>query len=73
MTYKLDARYFRSLRKICSNYAPSRVISFNIVYVFNMLQLIKRRGHVSRDLLSKELGKAPLKPLATNRYRLLSF
>jgi predicted transcriptional regulator len=48
--------YIRSLQKICSNYAPSRVISFNIVHVFKTLQLIKGKGHVSRDLLSKELG-----------------
>jgi hypothetical protein len=48
--------YIRSLQKICSNYAPSRVISFNIVHVFKTLQLIKNRGHISRDLLSKELG-----------------
>jgi hypothetical protein len=48
--------YVKSLQKICSNYAPSRVISFNIVHIFNTLQLIERRGHVSRDLLSKELG-----------------
>ncbi|CAN5235207.1 hypothetical protein BH18THE2_BH18THE2_37680 [soil metagenome] len=48
--------YVRSLEKMCSNYAPSRIISFNMVHVFKTLQLIKRRGHVSRDLLSKELG-----------------
>lgn len=48
--------YIRSLQKICNNYAPSRVISFNIVHVFKALQLVKSRGHISRDLLSKELG-----------------
>lgn len=48
--------YIRSLQKICKNYAPSRVISFNMVHVFKALQLIKSRGHISRDLLSKELG-----------------
>ena len=48
--------YIRSLQKICNNYAPSRVISFNMVHVFKALQLIKSRGHISRDLLSKELG-----------------
>jgi len=48
--------YIRSLRRICSNYAPSRVISFNMVHVFKTLQLIKSRGHISRDILSKELG-----------------
>jgi predicted transcriptional regulator len=48
--------YIRSLQRICSNYAPSRVISFNMVHVFKTLQLIKSRGHISRDLLSRELG-----------------
>ena len=48
--------YIRSLQRICSNYAPNRVISFNMVHVFKTLQLIKVKGHVSRDLLSKELG-----------------
>lgn len=48
--------YIRSLQRICSNYAPSRVISFNMVHVFKTLQLIKNRGHISRDILSKELG-----------------
>jgi hypothetical protein len=47
--------YIRSLQKICNNYAPSRVISFNMVHVFKALQLVKSRGHISRDLLSKEL------------------
>ena len=48
--------YIRSLQKVCNNYAPSRVISFNMVHVFKALQLVKSRGHISRDLLSKELG-----------------
>jgi hypothetical protein len=48
--------YIRSLQRICSNYAPSRVISFNMVHVFKTLQLIKSRGHISRDILSKESG-----------------
>ena len=48
--------YVRSLQRICSNYAPSRVISFNMMHVFKTLQLIKIRGHTSRNLLSKELG-----------------
>src|ERR671925_1162860 len=48
--------YIRSLQRICSNYAPSRVISFNMVHVFKTLQLIRSRGHISRDILSKELG-----------------
>jgi hypothetical protein len=47
--------YIRSLQKICNNYAPSRVISFNMVHVFKAWQLVKSRGHISRDLLSKEL------------------
>jgi hypothetical protein len=48
--------YVKSLQRISSRYAPSRVLSFDIVHVFKTLQLIKNRGHASRGLLSKELG-----------------
>jgi hypothetical protein len=48
--------YVKSLQRISSRYAPSRVLSFDMVHVFKTLQLIKNRGHASRGLLSKELG-----------------
>ena len=48
--------HVKSLQRICSNHAPSRAISFDMAHVFKTLQLIKKRGHISRDLLSKELG-----------------
>jgi hypothetical protein len=57
--------YVKTLTKVASRYAPSRVISFDIVYLFKALQLIKNHGHVSRDLLCKELalGEGSIKTL----------
>jgi hypothetical protein len=57
--------YVKTLTKIASRYAPSRAISFDIVHIFKALQLIKNHGHVSRDLLSKELalGEGSIKTL----------
>lgn len=62
--------YVRSLQRICSNYAPSRIISFNMVHVFKTLQLIKKRGHISRGLLSKELrlGEGTIRTLIKHLY-----
>jgi hypothetical protein len=37
---------------ICNNYAPSRVISFNMVHAFIDIAAHKKRGHISSDLLS---------------------
>ncbi|UVS70264.1 DUF4443 domain-containing protein [Nitrososphaera viennensis] len=48
--------FVRALEKVASRYAPSRLLSFGEVHVFVALQLMSRRGHVSRDALSKELA-----------------
>jgi RIO-like serine/threonine protein kinase len=57
--------YVKTLTKVASRYAPSRVISFDIVHIFKALQLIKKHGYVSRDLLCKELvlGEGSIKTL----------
>jgi hypothetical protein len=48
--------YISALTMVVDRYAPSRILSFDVVHVFKTLQLIKIRGHVSRDLLSHQLG-----------------
>jgi hypothetical protein len=48
--------YVKALIKVTDRYAPSRPISFDVVHIFKTLQLIEQRGHVSRDILSIELG-----------------
>jgi hypothetical protein len=48
--------YVKLLEKVVNTDAPSRPISFNIVHIFNTLQLAKINGHISRDLLRKELS-----------------
>ncbi|HVX02144.1 MAG TPA: DUF4443 domain-containing protein [Nitrososphaera sp.] len=48
--------FVRALEKVASRYAPSRLLSFGEVHAFVALQLMSRRGHVSRDTLSKELA-----------------
>jgi len=47
--------YIKTLQEISTRYAPSRILSFDIAHVFKALQLIETRGHVSRDILCKEL------------------
>jgi hypothetical protein len=47
--------YVKLLEKVVAQYTPSRQISFNIVHIFKALQLAKKNGHISRDLLRKEL------------------
>jgi hypothetical protein len=49
-------KYVKMLENISGRYAPSRVLSFDIVHVFKALQLMENREHVSRDLLRQELG-----------------
>ncbi|AFU57611.1 hypothetical protein Ngar_c06680 [Candidatus Nitrososphaera gargensis Ga9.2] len=46
----------RTLTKVASRYAPSRVLSFDMVHIFKALQLMENEGHISRALLTKELG-----------------
>jgi hypothetical protein len=57
--------YVKTLAKIASRYAPSRKLSFDSVHVFKVLQLIESKGHVSRNLLCKELslGEGSVKTL----------
>lgn len=57
--------YVKTLQKVANRYAPSRVLSFDIVHVFKTLQLIQERGHVSRDGLREELelGEGTVKTL----------
>lgn len=48
--------YVRTLQKVASRIAPSRILSFEVVHVLKTLQLIKEQGHVSRHTLCKKLG-----------------
>jgi hypothetical protein len=48
--------YVKTLRKVADRYAPSRVLSFDMVHVFKTLQLIQKNGHVSREKLCEDLG-----------------
>lgn len=57
--------YVKALATIASRYAPSRILSFDSVHVFKVLQLIESKGHVSRNMLCKELslGEGSVKTL----------
>jgi hypothetical protein len=57
--------YVRTLQKVASRIAPSRILSFEIVHVLVTLQLIQERGHVSRHTLCKKLdfGEGTVKTL----------
>jgi Domain of unknown function (DUF4443) len=57
--------YIKALFKVAGKYAPSRNISFDVAHIFKALQLIEKRGHASRDLLSRELalGEGVIKTL----------
>jgi hypothetical protein len=48
--------YVRALTKIASRYAPSRMLSFELVHIFKVFQLLDKNEHVSRTLLCQELG-----------------
>jgi Mn-dependent DtxR family transcriptional regulator len=48
--------YVKTLQKVADRYAPSRVLSFDMVHVFKTLQLIQENGHVSREKLCEDLG-----------------
>lgn len=48
--------YVKTLQKVANRYAPSRVLSFDMVHVFKTLQLIQENGHVSRERLCEDLG-----------------
>jgi hypothetical protein len=57
--------YIKTLQEISGRYAPSRILSFDITHVYKTLQLIETRGHISRDLLCRELnlGEGSIKTL----------
>ena len=57
--------YIRALEKVASRYAPSRVLSFDVVHVLAALQLIEKRGRTSRDALCNglALGEGTVKTL----------
>lgn len=49
--------HIKSLQKVASRYAPSRVLSFDIVHVFSALQILdKYSNKASRRILCKELA-----------------
>ena len=57
--------YVKTLQKVADRYAPSRVLSFDMVHVFKTLQLIQENGHVSREKLCGDLalGEGTIKTL----------
>ena len=46
----------RALERVADRYAPSRILTFDLVHVFKTMQLTSNKGKVSRSLLIKELG-----------------
>ena len=57
--------YFKLLQKVYHQNITSRQLSFGIGHIFKALQLAKLNGHISRDLLKKELslGEGSIKTL----------
>jgi uncharacterized protein DUF4443/CggR-like protein len=57
--------YVEVLQHVATRYAPSRVLSYDMVHVFKTLQLINDNGHVSRENLcyELELGEGTVKTL----------
>ena len=47
--------YVKALAQIASRYAPSRMLSFELVHIFKVFQLLNKNKHVSRALLCQEL------------------
>ena len=48
--------YIKALTKIASRYAPSRMLSFELVHIFKTFQLLDKNGRISRTLLCQELA-----------------
>jgi uncharacterized protein DUF4443/transcription factor-like protein len=48
--------YVKALTKIASRYAPSRMLSFELVHIFKVFQLLDKNEHVSRTMLCQELA-----------------
>jgi hypothetical protein len=57
--------HIRTLQKVASRYAPSRVLSFDVVHVFAALQMIGNNGMTSRNALCSGLvlGEGTIKTL----------
>lgn len=57
--------YVKTLKEISSRYAPSRILSYDMTHIFKTLQLMHDKGHISRELLCKELnlGEGSIKTL----------
>ena len=57
--------YVKALTQIASRYAPSRMLSFELVHIFKVFQLLNKKKHVSRALLCQELslGEGSVKTL----------
>lgn len=57
--------YVKTLMEISSRYAPSRILSYDMAHIFKTIQLMYDKGHISRDLLCKELdlGEGSIKTL----------
>jgi hypothetical protein len=55
----------RTLQKVASRYAPSRMLSFDVVHVFAALQMIENNGMTSRNALRSGLvlGEGTIKTL----------
>ena len=45
-----------ALSRVAQRYAPSRILSFDLVHVFKTLQLMGKYGRISRTILVHELG-----------------
>ncbi len=57
--------YLKALTQIASKYAPSRSLSFELVHIFKVFQLLSKKAHISRSLLCRELsiGEGSVKTL----------
>ncbi len=60
--------YVKALTQIASRYAPSRMLSFELVHIFKVFQLLSRNEHISRALLREELslGEGSVRKLIKN-------
>lgn len=58
-------KVIKLLTKVADRYAPSRILSYEIAHVYKALQLMKKYGKVSRNLLMEELnlGEGSIKTL----------
>jgi hypothetical protein len=48
--------YVKALTQIASRYAPSRMLSFELVHIFKVFQLLSKNEHISRALLCEKLS-----------------